>query len=129
MPLNSITVIEFKRPQRDDYTADDNPLRQVFDQIQLIRGGQFKDDNGRPLVVAGEKIPAFAYVVCDITPSMKNELGIADAMPTPDHLSYYGYHRHFGIYFEVIDYGRLLVDAKRRNRVFFDRLNLMDAQR
>ncbi|TIN40433.1 MAG: hypothetical protein E5Y10_33600 [Mesorhizobium sp.] len=49
-------------------------------------------------------------------------------MPTPDQRSYYGYHRTFGIYFEVIDYGRLLADAKRRNRVFFDRLNRMDAQ-
>lgn len=33
MPLNSITVIEFKRPQRDDYIGDDNPLRQVFEQF------------------------------------------------------------------------------------------------
>ncbi|MDJ1638196.1 hypothetical protein [Rhizobium rhizogenes] len=33
------------------------------------------------------------------------------------------------VYYEVIDYGKLLADAKRRNRVFFDRLNLMDAQR
>ncbi|MER9223158.1 ATP-binding protein [Mesorhizobium sp. M0644] len=128
MPLNSITVIEFKRPQRDDYNGDDNPLRQVFEQIQLIRGGQFRDDNGRPLAVAGDKIPAFAYVVCDITPSMHAELKMSDAMPTPDQRSYYGYHRTFGIYFEVIDYGRLLADAKRRNRVFFERLNLMDAQ-
>ncbi len=129
MPLNSITVIEFKRPQRNDYTGDDNPLRQVFEQVQLIRGGQFKDDNGRPLSVAGDKIPAFAYVVCDITSSMHAELKMSDAMPTPDQRSYYGYHRAFGIYYEVIDYGKLLADAKRRNRVFFDRLNLMDAQR
>ncbi|TIN07714.1 hypothetical protein [Mesorhizobium sp.] len=78
--------------------------------------------------VAGDKIPAFAYVVCDITPSMHAELKMSDAMPTPDQRSYYGYHRTFGIYFEVIDYGRLLADAKRRNRVSFDRLNLMDAQ-
>lgn len=36
------------------------------------------------------------------------------------------YHSNHGIYYEVIDYGRLLTDAKRRNRVFFERLNLMD---
>ncbi|ESZ19915.1 hypothetical protein [Mesorhizobium sp. L48C026A00] len=48
--------------------------------------------------VAGDKIPAFAYVVCDITPSMHAELKMSDAMPTLDQRSYYGYHWTFGIY-------------------------------
>jgi hypothetical protein len=30
-PINSIVTVEFKRPQRDDYTTDDNPLTQSFD--------------------------------------------------------------------------------------------------
>jgi hypothetical protein len=110
-------------------TGDDNPLRQVFEQIQLIRGAQFKGENGRPLSVATDKIPAFAYFVCDITPSMQAELKMSHALPTPYGRSCDGYRRAFAIYFEVIDYGRLLSDAKRRNRVFFERLNLMDVQR
>ncbi|MCJ2091727.1 hypothetical protein MKK67_04275 [Methylobacterium sp. J-072] len=126
-PISSITVVEFKRPQRDDYGDMDNPLKQVIDQIQTIRSGKFKTERGRPIPVANEKIPAFAYIVCDITPSLREALVDRDAKRTPDGLSFYGYHSNHGIYFEVIDYGKLLTDAKRRNRVFFERLNLMDA--
>jgi hypothetical protein len=127
-PINSISVVEFKRPQRDDYSDTENPLKQVLDQIQAIRSGQFKTDRGRPIPVANEKIPAFAYVICDITPKLRETLVDRDAKGTPDGLSYYGFHSNHGIYFEVIDYGKLLTDAKRRNRVFFERLNLMDGE-
>jgi hypothetical protein len=128
-PISSISVVEFKRPQRDDYSDMENPLKQVLDQIQAIRSGQFKTERGRPIPVANEKIPAFAYVICDITPKMRETLVDRDAKGTPDGQSYYGFHSNHGIYFEVIDYGKLLTDAKRRNRVFFERLNLMDGER
>lgn len=128
-PISSITVVEFKRPQRDDYADDANPLKQVIDQIQTIRTGQFKTERGRPIPVANERIPAFAYVICDITNSLRETLVDRDAKRTPDGLSFYGYHSNHGIYYEIIDYGKLLTDAKRRNRVFFERLNLMDAGR
>lgn len=124
-PINSLVVVEFKRPQRSDYTETENPLDQVLDQIQEIRDGQFLDDNGRPIPVANTQIPAFAYVVCDITDSLKSILLKRDLLPAADGLSYFGYHRNLGIYQEVIDYGKLLSDAKRRNRIFFDKLNLM----
>ncbi len=126
-PISSITVVEFKRPQRDDYGDAENPLKQVIDQIQTIRSGQFKTERGRPILVANERIPAFAYIICDITPSLREALVDRDAKRMPDGLSFYSYHSNHGIYFEVIDYGKLLTDAKRRNRVFFERLNLMDA--
>ncbi|MGO8021197.1 ATP-binding protein [Rhizobium leguminosarum] len=123
--INSLVVVEFKRPQRDDYTETENPLQQVLDQIRDIRSGQFKNDQGRPIATANDRIPAFAYIICDITPAMKRVLIDRDAKGSPDGLSYYGYHANHAVYYEVIDYGRLLADAKRRNRVFFDKLNLM----
>lgn len=124
-PLNSLVVIEFKRPQRDDYSDQENPLQQVLDQIRDIRKGQVKDEKGRPIKLAHDKIPTYAYVVCDITPSLQDVLLARDAQGTPDGLSYYGYHKNFEIYFEVIDYTKLLTDARKRNRIFFDKLNLM----
>lgn len=125
MPINSLVVVEFKRPRRKGYTDTDNPMDQVLDQISDIRTGQFLDENGRQIPVANEKIPAFAYVVCDITDSLKTILIKQDLTPTPDGLMYYGYHKNLGIYQEVIDYGKLLSDAKRRNRIFFEKLNIM----
>lgn len=124
-PINSLVVVEFKRPQRDDYTDADNPLQQVLDQIRDIRTGQFRNDQGRPIPTANDRIPAFAYIVCDITPALKQVLVDRDAKGSPDGLSYYGYHVNHAVYYEVIDYARLLSDAKRRNRVFFDKLNLI----
>ncbi len=124
-PINSIVVVEFKRPLRDDYSEPENPVKQVLDQINDIRSGQFKNDRGRPINVANEKIPALAYVVCDITPTLRDVLLDRDMTPTPDGLTFYDYHRNHGVYLEVIDYGKLLSDSKRRNRIFFDRLNVM----
>ncbi|MDX0604980.1 hypothetical protein GOD78_28185 [Sinorhizobium medicae] len=124
-PVNSLVVVEFKRPQRDDYSDEDNPLQQVLDQIRDIRKGQVKDEKGRPIALAYEKVPTFAYIICDITPSLREVLIDRDAQGTPDGLSYYGYHKNHSVYFEVIDYAKLLMDAKKRNRVFFDKLNLM----
>lgn len=124
-PISSIVVVEFKRPQRDDYRADDNPLSQAFDMIQEVRIGRFLDHKGRPISVASEQIPAYCYVICDITPTLKRVLLDWDAESTPDGQGYYGYHRRRRVYYEVIDYNKLLRDARKRNRVFFDKLNIL----
>ncbi len=123
-PINSLVVIEFKKPQRDDYTDAKNPLNQIYAQITDIRSGTFKDDNGRPVRTANATIPAYGYVICDITPTLEKILKDNDAMPTPNGLAYYGYNRNHQIYYEVIDYGKLVSDAKKRNRIFFERLKI-----
>lgn len=128
-PINSIVVVEFKKADRNDYTPEENPLSQCFDMVSEIRSGRFKDAKGRPISVSTEKIPAYCYVICDLTPSMDNVLlDIEGAEKTPDQQGYYGYHRRRQIYYEVIDYNKLLRDAKKRNRVFFDRLNILGNQ-
>ena len=47
-PINSITILEFKRPERDDYSQDDNPVIQSLELVNSIRSGEFKDAKGRP---------------------------------------------------------------------------------
>ena len=124
-PINSIAVVEFKRPQRKDYSDESNPLMQVVEQIGDIRSGQFLDEDRRPIPVANSEIPAFAYVICDITEKLKKVLLNWDLTSTPDGQMFFGYHRNYGIYCEVIDYRKLLSDSKKRNRIFFDKLNIM----
>ena len=124
-PINSLVIVEFKRPQRKGYSDKENPMDQVLDQIKDIRAGQFMNEDRRPIPVANDKIPAFAYVVCDITDSLKTILINRDLTATPDGLMYYGYHKNLGIYQEVIDYRKILSDAQKRNRIFFEKLNLM----
>ncbi|MFN6935349.1 MAG: hypothetical protein ACK4NZ_09370, partial [Tsuneonella sp.] len=124
-PLNSLTVVEFKRPMRDDYTDDVNPLNQVFAVIDKVRSGTKLDTNGRPIAVASPTIPTTCYVVCDLTPKLKQVLKERDATMLPDGQGFYGYSRNYNAYYEVLDYGKVLRDAQRRNGALFDKLKLI----
>lgn len=124
-PLSSLTVVEFKRPMRDDYTGDQNPLNQVFDVIEQVRAGAKLDANGRPIAVASPDIPTTCYVVCDLTPKLKKVLKDREATLMPDGQGYYGYSRNYKTYYEVLDYGKVLRDAQRRNLALFDKLKLL----
>jgi hypothetical protein len=116
--------VEFKKPGRDDYSANDNPIRQSFKLVEQIRQSKFVV-NGRPVAVANDHIPATVFAVCDITDSLRASLKEMDAFLAPDNQGYYGFHRTFGVYYEVIDYNKLLRDAEKRNRIFFDKLNIL----
>ena len=124
-PINSIVTVEFKRPQRDDYTTNDNPLTQSFDLLADIRSGNFRDHRGRPISVATNTIPGICYVICDLTPTLKKALKYLQAEMMPDGQGYYGYHRDYRAYYEVIDYNKLLRDSQKRNRIFFEKLNVL----
>jgi hypothetical protein len=61
--LNSLVIVEFKKPDRSDYRKED-PVDQVYRLIREIRSGHFKDKNGREIKVQSDLIPAYAYVIC-----------------------------------------------------------------
>lgn len=124
-PITSVNVIEFKRPLREDFTPADNPVDQVYDAIKDIRAGRFKDQGGRPIATANDRIPAAAQIICDLTEKSRNFLLQRDFTEMPGGQGFYNYQRHLGIFCEVLDYGKVLRDAKRRNRVLFERLNLL----
>ena len=124
-PLTSLTIVEFKRPMRDDYSDDENPLKQVVKTVLEIRSGEALDSSGRKIKVAGPDIPTNCFIVCDITPKLREQLADWDATPTPDGQGYYGYHRTHRLYFEVTDYDQVLANAERRNQMLFERLKLL----
>jgi hypothetical protein len=128
-PVTSITLVEFKRPMRNDYTLANNPVNQCFELVKLIRSGRFRNQKGRPIPAANDRIPAYCYIIADITPTLKDILETNDAYPTPDGQGYYGFQKTFGIYYEVTSYDKLLQDARKRNRIFFDKLNVLSQAR
>ena len=67
---NPITIFELKRPGRTAYTDAENPLAQVAGYIKKIRSGNYTNPQGRP-VSADENTPAYGFVVCDLTPKIK----------------------------------------------------------
>ncbi|MBD7914200.1 ATP-binding protein [Clostridium sp. Sa3CUN1] len=122
-PFNALTLIEFKRPMRDDYTDEDNPINQVLRYTSDIRSGAKKDKKGRPISVT-DNAPFYLYIIADLTPKLKQQAIFSGLKLTPDGLGYFGYKdsNELNAYIEIISYEKLLEDSKKRNRVLFDKL-------
>lgn len=118
----SITFIEFKRPDRDDYTITENPIQQIFDQIDQVVEGKAKSDKGKRI---DKDTRFYGYAICTITPSLEKVIkGKSELQTCPDGKGYFGYFRNYNLYLEVIDYDKLLDNAKKRNRSFFSKVGL-----
>ena len=122
-PFSSIILVEFKRPLRDDYDEEDNPIAQLYDYVELIRASKAVDREGRLIEIKPET-PFYAYVLCDLTPNLRQQAKYALLTPTPDGLGFIGYNSQVGVYLEIISFNKLLTDAERRNASLFDKLNL-----
>jgi len=123
-PLSSIIVIEFKQPGRNKYKSDENPVLQAAKVVNAIRAGKYLH-RGRAIPIANADIPANVFVIADLTPRLRQLLVDLGATLAPDGQGYYGYHSNHKVYYEVMDYTKMLSDATKRNRIFFDKLNLV----
>lgn len=125
LPLASIVVVEIKRPLRNDASAGEerDPIEQTLGYLRRIRAGEMKTAGGRPIPDAPD-IPGFCYVVCDITPTIKERCEVQGLTVTSDHMGYFGYNAPLKAYIEVVSFDRLLNGATERNRAFFERLGL-----
>lgn len=124
-PLASITVVEIKRPMRNDMREgeDKDPIDQALSYLERIREGKVKTKSGRP-IPGNNDIPGYCYVLCDLTESMHRRCRRANLRITSDGMGYFGYNEPSHAYIEVISFDQLVKAAKERNRAFFDRLGL-----
>ena len=120
---NPIVVVEFKKPQREEYSAEDNPLKQIANYVDKIRKKDFKTPEGRTINV-NENTPAFGYLICDLTKKIHEFCNDFDLTLSPDNQGYFGYHKGYKIYFEVISFDKLVKDAEQRNKIFFKKLHI-----
>lgn len=126
LPLATITVVEIKRPMRDDAKpgeVEKDPITQALDYLEKVRQGQVKTSTGR-LIPESDSIPGFCYILCDMTESVIKCCKGANLQVTSDKLGYFGYNSNYKAYIEVISFDRLLNNAKQRNKAFFDKLGL-----
>ena len=120
--INSITIVELKKPQRNDLDKKDNdPVRQVINYVQDIKNGRIKKTNGRDFGDMSH-VAFYCYIIGDLTGSMHESAIGAGLNVTQDKQGYFGYNPAIGAYIEIISYDKLLKDAKQRNRVLFDKL-------
>jgi len=124
-PPASIVVVEIKRPMRDDAKAaeDKDPIKQALGYLNLVREGKVTTQSGR-LIPNADRIPGYCYIICDLTDSIKEICEYNQAIRSSDGLGYFFYHNNFMAYVEIISFDGLLESAKKRNRAFFDRLEL-----
>lgn len=120
--INSITIVELKRPQRNDLATDEtDPITQVYDYVTDIKEGNVKKYNGRGMGNV-QNIAFYCYVIADMTPTLRKSAARAGLVSSQDKEGYFGYNPTVGTYIEVISYDKLLKDAKQRNRALFDKL-------
>ena len=121
----AITIFELKRPMRDDYNMEDNPVTQLLDYAKKIKDDKAKDSRHRP-IHASETTQFYLYAVCDITPTLARVLERMSFTRTPDNLGAYFYNRELHAYIEVLSYDKIRNDSEKRNKVLFDKLGILD---
>ncbi|MGV6945998.1 hypothetical protein [Sphingobacterium kyonggiense] len=126
-PHNSFTIVEFKKPQRDnykEYDSEKNPIEQCEKYIEKILEGKVKDRTGRYINI-DSSTPFYVYIVCDITPKLERILKSREYIPTPDKLGYFTVKsQYYKAYIEVLPFEKILKDAQKRNRILFDKLGI-----
>lgn len=126
---NTVVLVEFKRPMRNDYTGTDNPVRQLQRYVEQLRTSKsLLDHTGKQKPTELGSAAYHCYVVADITESLEREVALGSVSPTPDGKGLFGYVGNRGkeFYLEIIPYAKLLTDAQQRNAVFFEKLGITD---
>ena len=121
--LNTITIVEFKRPERDDYTDKDNPIAQIYRYIEEIKEGKIRKSNGRQVSVINNA-KFYCYIICDITDKIKNFARMGNFIEMPDGNGYFLFSNTYNAYIEIISFNKVLQDCKKRNNVLFRKLGL-----
>lgn len=126
-PSNPVTIFEFKKPQRDDFadpSSQEDPVQQIVRYVNNIRAGKYKTPAGRKILVA-PNTPFYGYVVCDLTSKVETWLHQEKNFKAmPDRLGWFQWYENINLYVEVIDWDKVLKDAKMRNQVFFHKLGI-----
>jgi hypothetical protein len=115
----AVVIIEFKRPMRDDYRAD--PAQQVIRRFVEIANGRVDNIDGRRINPKGLRY--FGYLIADLTDSLRDQMEM-NYHKSVDGEGYFKTLPGGEGYVEIISYDKLLRDAKRRNRVLFDKLGV-----
>lgn len=122
-PYSSIVIIEFKRPMRDDYTDDENPINQVMRYAREIIDNAIRDKNEKTFDLR-PNTPMYAYIICDLTPKLRTLAEDSGFTKLPDNDGYFSFNQNYGLYIEIISFDKLIRDSKQRNKALFEKLNL-----
>ena len=122
-----ITIIEFKRPKRDDYTLSSNPITQVRKYVDEMRkSGEAIKFDGTALRQIAETTPFVCHIIADVTPSLKSMM--KDLGPFHQKVgsgTWYRWDDAYNIFIEISSFKDVLDSAKLRNKAFFEKIGLL----
>lgn len=122
---NPITIVEFKRPGRDDFasvTSKENPISQIKRYTNDIKAGKYTAPGGRP-IHTDQNTQFYGYIVVEFTEKVKKWLhSEEDFISMPDGLGYFKNINNINLYIEVLSWDKILKDAQLRNRIFIQKL-------
>jgi hypothetical protein len=121
---NPLTIFEFKRPKRENYKQEDDPILQVGQYLEKIRAGKYELPDGLEKIKVNDSTPVYGYIVCDLAEKIQGFAKIHQLTPSADGEGYFGYHSGYKMYVELFSFKKLLRDASLRNRIFFTKLKI-----
>lgn len=116
----SISIIEFKKPQRPNFDVD--PVTQMFNTIRKIRNQTIKT-HGRGILVD----PAtryYCYAICDRNTPINEYIENHPFSTMKDNLGYYMYNPNLNAYIELLLYDKIIIDVNKRHKIFFEKLGI-----
>jgi hypothetical protein len=119
----SVSIIELKRPKREKFDKN-NPVSQMYEIIEKIENQTINRPNGRDFYIDKAKTKFYCYAVCDITDEIKSAIRSYDMRELKNNMGYYCYNDSHNAYVEILNFDKLIVDAKRRHKIFFEKLGL-----
>jgi hypothetical protein len=121
-----VTIVEFKRPKRNDYTMTDNPFTQVQDYVEALRkAGEAMRFDGKSLRVIESTTPFMCQIIADDTETLQHVMKrIGGFYKKAGSKSYYRWDEGFKIFMEVTSYSDLISGAKARHAAFFEKLGV-----
>lgn len=118
---DNIVIFELKKPMRSDL-ATKNPVEQIIEYMLKIQTNAVKDKNGR-LIKVDDHTKFYLYVVCDVLENYKTKLDKVNGFKeTIDGLGMF--RMQDNTYIEILTYDKIINDAKKRNKILFDKLGL-----
>lgn len=121
---DTIVLVEFKRPMREDYSKGKDPVQQVLSYVKRLKATSGETDiRGRAITGIRPSTSFHCYVVADITPQLEETI-IGRFEKTPDSQGYFGYTTNPSAFVEIVPFGKVMRDARLRNAIFFQKLGI-----
>ncbi len=121
---DTIVIVEFKRPMRENYSTGKDPVQQILSYVKRLKETSGEVDiRGRGIQGIRASTAFHCYVVADITAQLEERI-IGRFEKTPDGAGYFGYTQNPAAYVEIVPFGKIMKDARLRNAIFFQKLGI-----